>query len=339
MKNRIPTFENFQYNLDTQLYELSENSTLYHRSFNKYKVGDIIHPSVGKKGTHWSEDDVMEIGLEEFRKENYPNRPSRANAVYSSVIPRSRFFDKGYLYVVKPIGNFFMTDSMLIDQLNEDLFQSQKNSPRGFLTLTDAKKYPKVVLNFLSWYNMKKYWEGVKSLPKKRWGDLEILADQAQVVQVIEDAPGTLRPGMDIVITENDKLMVTLSIYNNEDKHKEGRTTLPPAEIKKVISYIEKNIINGKVKEKSYDKDVYEISGYLRKGAKLQISYIRSSNTKNIQSTWDDNKPMQKYQHMMFDFYVGKKLYRRADQSPLFRFETSYSGNNIYDWGTFMKKV
>jgi len=336
MKQRIPTFGNFQYNDMTQLFELSDNSTLYHRSFKKYKVGDIIQPSVGKKGYHWSEDNVMEIGLEEFRKQNFPNRPSRSNCVYSSVIPRSRFSDKGYLYVVKLIGNYFMTDSLLIDQLNEDLYQNQKDTP-GFLSLEDAKKYPKTVMDCLGYYNMNRYWKGVKSLPKNRWGDLEVLSNAVEIIQVIEDSPQQLRPGMDVTVTEDNILKVNISIYNNEDKYNEGRKTLSPKEIKELVKYIETNIIDCKILPKSYNKDIYDGSGFLRKGAKLRILTIRSNNSKNIWTDLD-GKNKSKYDSMIFDFYIGKKLISFENKEPMYRLETSGRSIKVYDWGLYLKK-
>jgi len=49
------------------LFELSENSTLYHRSSKKLKVGDIIKPKK-IKGSHWLEQNEMELALEHLRK-------------------------------------------------------------------------------------------------------------------------------------------------------------------------------------------------------------------------------------------------------------------------------
>ena len=97
--------------------ELSNNSTLYHRTTEKLKVGDIIKPNK-TKGTHWLEKNNMELALEGLREQKYSKKPSRFSCIFSSVIPRSRFVDKGYLYTIRPIGKMHMPDSTLIDQMD-----------------------------------------------------------------------------------------------------------------------------------------------------------------------------------------------------------------------------
>ena len=52
MKQLIPTFES--YVLNNALFELSNNSTLYHRSPIKLNVGDTIVPKK-EGGSHWLE--------------------------------------------------------------------------------------------------------------------------------------------------------------------------------------------------------------------------------------------------------------------------------------------
>ena len=93
MKEIIPTFENYMFS--DALFELSNNSTLYHRSPIKLSVGDTIVPN-RKGGTHWLESKGCELALEQLRKQKYKDRPSRFECIYATAIPRSRFVDKGY---------------------------------------------------------------------------------------------------------------------------------------------------------------------------------------------------------------------------------------------------
>jgi hypothetical protein len=92
MKN-VKSFQEF---INEQLLlELSSNSTLYHRSPIKLKVGDKIQPRKNKEGQHWLQSSMMEVALEELRKKEFPDRPSRFECIYASPYPRSRFVDKG----------------------------------------------------------------------------------------------------------------------------------------------------------------------------------------------------------------------------------------------------
>ncbi|MCK9575752.1 MAG: hypothetical protein WC979_02610 [Candidatus Pacearchaeota archaeon] len=336
MKNRIPTFESFEFNDCTQLFELSNNSTLYHHSMAKFKVGDVITSQKNGDGVHWLANDPMEIGLEFFRKKHYPDRPSRFDCVYSSIIPRTRFSDKGYLYVVQPVGSLFMTDSMIIDSLGDEFMRERMTPYYETLTINDFKKNPEEAERILSYYSAKRYWDGVKSLPRERWGDIEVLSNSAIVTQVIEDSGTVLRPGMDVVVTEDNIIDVTMTIYNQHPKENDTQL-FDNEQIATMLSYIEKHIINGKFEQQSYNKNVYDIRGYLRKDAKLKTTFIRTNLAKNVH-TYDTVKG--KYSLITFDLYIDGHLFKRANEAPLFRLETAmYLKNKAYDIGMYLKKV
>lgn len=327
MNKIIPSFVEY-----LSLNELSSNSTLYHRSMHKFKVGDKITSQKNKDGIHWLENQSMEIALESFRKDNFPALPSRFNCVYLSVIPRSRFTDKGYLYTVRPIGKYFMTDSLLIDKLNDSFSRNQSNSSFGSdLTLKDFKEYPGKAEHFLDFYDAKNYWKGVKSLPKDRVGDIEILADEAVVTEVIEDPSNILREGMDVTVTEDEKIKVFFNIFNSKDK----KEVLSLDEISQIIKYLETYVIDTSFKPINYDSNVYESKGFLRKGAKLKITFIRTNNSKNE----FDNERKGKYNTIMFDFYIKNKLYKRANNDFTFRLEApTYLNEKIFDIGQYLKQ-
>ncbi len=106
--------------LEQLLNEISTNTPLYHRSLRKMNVGDAIEiPKDLTTNKHYLANKMGELALEQERKEIAPDAPSRLNCVYSSLIPRSRFIDKGYLYRVKPTGRIFVADSTLIDAIME----------------------------------------------------------------------------------------------------------------------------------------------------------------------------------------------------------------------------
>ena len=115
---------------EMRLDEITRDTVLYHRSMDKYKMGDIINPEKrpeAEKGeSHWLSKKFTEKKLEEYRKKINPNAPSRFNCVFFSIVPRSAFTGKGYLYEVKPKGKFLVTLSYLINKIAEE-FSREKN--------------------------------------------------------------------------------------------------------------------------------------------------------------------------------------------------------------------
>ena len=193
------------------LVELSERNTLYHWSRKKMKMGDTIKPPRDKTGSHWLSKISMEVLLEEYRKNKFPNRPSRFNCIYSSLIPRSRFVDKGYLYVIKPIGNMFMTNSLLIDEMGERFSRETRDFYERGIKQDDIIKDPDRYVYYLETYLAHNYWKGDTTVTKRNLDRMEVLSDSAKVVEVINQ--DNLRTGDKVIITEPNKVKVDLSIY------------------------------------------------------------------------------------------------------------------------------
>lgn len=142
-------------------YKTSSGVTLYHRSQNDYKVGDVITPGdvEGTSKYRVSKSD-LETALENYRKKNSPNLPSRLTCLYASLVPRSRFLSKGKLYAIEPIGITHTTNSRLIDKIHYSRY--------GFYDLAEA------------------YWEGEEPT-KSNLQDMEVLMNSAKVVEIIKE--------------------------------------------------------------------------------------------------------------------------------------------------------
>ena len=349
MKQIIPTFEN--YNLTNALFELSENSTLYHRSIKKLKVGDVIKPRK-IKGSHWLEKSEMELALEQMRKESYPHRPSRFDCVYTSPHPRSRFLDKGDLYVVRPVGNMFMTDSTLIDDIGEQ-FSRWFYSYDGY-GLSDYER-PKIIklanqgderaLKELVYglpYEANLYWQGKGTQYIK---DLEILSDSAVVTEVPVEEIKRLKINQNVKVVE-EGLVAWLTIYFNT---RDAKRTFTEEEAIELINQIKNEVYESdvKIEDKEYarkrkgegkdgfDEMTFELKGTLRKGAKLKINYVRSGIAYSTTRRDFDEIP-QRYTNISYDFYIKRKLYKRKDSAPYFRFEShDFLNRGVWDMSKF----
>lgn len=154
-------------------YAPQENVVLYHRSMKKFKVGDVL------SGGHSSKnklDSPVELALEEYRQKHHPDLPSRMNCVYMTFIPRSRFVNYGKLYAVKPNGNMFVSDSMLIDKMLEDKDRSRSYGSSEYEYTKDDVPY----------YLVERYWKGVEP-NRGNTNDLEVIAESATVTEIIEE--------------------------------------------------------------------------------------------------------------------------------------------------------
>lgn len=100
------------------LTEISNNTILYHRSSERLSQGQILEPYGDSKEDHWLKGQYTEKMLEKFREKYAPDKPSRFNCIFSSVVPRSVFLTKGYLYEVKPIGKIHSTLAYYINEIN-----------------------------------------------------------------------------------------------------------------------------------------------------------------------------------------------------------------------------
>jgi len=333
--------------LEQLLREISNDTPLYHRSMRKMNVGDAIEiPKETSSGKHHLASKMGELALEEERKEIAPNAPSRLSCVYSSLIPRARFVDKGYLYRVKPTGRIFVADSTLIDAIMErfdrdyyDYISRYDQSERKEIE-QDLLQNPKKLTGYLpseAYY----YWKG--SVPNKNTlRDIEVLSDGAIVTEVVSESEKSTPfiIGDDVVVTESDKLKASLDLYINSKtlaKGEEVKSDYTPEEMSSLLNYIGNEIFDGVKPENKYGAITFK--GYLKKGAKLKIISLAS----NIRGG-RDNTRKGKYETMMFDFYVDGKLVSRNrkvnDKNITHRFALGrWDNEKVYDYSKYLKRI
>ena len=334
--------------LEQLLSEISANTPLYHRSMRKMNVGDAIEIPKNDTGKHALSSKMGEIALEQERKEIAPDAPSRLNCVYSSLIPRSRFVDKGYLYRVKPTGRIFTADSSLIDTIIEKFdreyyeYISRYDQPERKEIEQELLQNPTRLTGYLpseAYY----YWKG--SLPnlsdKSALRDIEVLSDGAIVTEVIsEDEKSTpFVTGDDVVVTESGKLKASLDLYINSklaSKDEDVKPDLTEKEIYDLLNYIGNEIFDGVKSENKYGAITFK--GYLKKGAKLKIISLAS-----VIRGGRRNTGKGKYETIMFDFYYNGKLISRNkkinDKNITHRFVIGSWDNKIYDYSKYLKKI
>jgi hypothetical protein len=340
--------------LERLINEISTNTPLYHRSLRKMNVGDSIEiPKSTSSGKHHLSGKMGELALEEERKEVNPDAPSRLNCVYSSLIPRSRFIDKGYLYRVKTTGRIFVADSALIDNIMEK-FDREYYEYIGRYDQEERReieqtllKNPKRLSEYLpsdAYY----YWRGeIPNLSSKAaLRDIEVLSDGAVVTEVVSESEKSTPfvIGDDVIVTENDKLRANLTLYFNSRSAgwEEVKPDCTPEEISSLLNYIGNDIFDGVKPEPSkYTENSYDFLGNLKKGAKLKITSL-ASNIRGGRS--GSNIKPGKYETMMFDFYVNNKLISRVrqknDRNITHRFTLSrWSNEDVYDYSKYLKKI
>ena len=331
--------------LEQLLREISTDTPLYHRSLRKMNVGDAIEiPKEPSSGKHYLASKMGELALEQERLLEAPNAPSRLSCVYSSLIPRSRFVDKGYLYRVKPTGKIFVADSTLIDTIMERFdreyyeYISRYDQPERKEIEQELLQNPSKLTNYLpseAYY----YWKG--SVPNKdTLRDIEVLSDGAIVTEVVSESEKSTPfvRGDDVVVTESNKLKASLDLYINSTTAKgdEVKSNYTPEEINDLLNYIGNEIFDGVKSENRYG--AINFKGYLKKGAKLKIISLAS----NIRGGRDNTKK-GKYETIMFDFYYNNKLISRNkkvnDKNITHRFTIGFWDNEVYDYSKYLKKI
>ena len=332
--------------LEQLLREISTDTPLYHRSLRKMNVGDAIEiPKDLTTNKHYLANKMGELAMEQERLLEAPDAPSRLNCVYSSLIPRSRFVDKGYLYRVKPTGRIFVADSTLIDTIMERFDReyyeniSKYDQPLRKEIEQDLLQNPSRLTEFLpseAYY----YWKG--SAPNKNTlRDIEVLSDGAIVTEVVSESEKSTPfvMGDDVVVTESNKLKASLDLYINSKtmaKGEEVKSDLTEQEINDLLNYIGNEIFDGVKSENKYG--AINFKGYLKKGAKLKIISLAS----NIRGGRDNTKK-GKYETIMFDFYYNNKLISRNkkvnDKNITHRFTIGFWDNEVYDYSKYLKKI
>ena len=345
--------------LEQLLNEISTNTPLYHRSLRKMNVGDAIEiPKDLTTNKHYLANKMGELAMEQERLLEAPDAPSRLNCVYSSLIPRSRFVDKGYLYRVKPTGRIFVADSTLIDTIMERFDREyydyirrydSYDQPERKAIEQDLLQNPSKLTNYLP-REAYEYWMGEKpniaAFGKAALRDLEVLSDGAIVTEVVSESEKSTPfvMGDDVVVTESDKLRANLTLYLNSTTAKgdEVKSNYTPEEIDSLLNYIGNNIFDGvKAEPSKYTENSYDFLGNLKKGAKLKIISL-ASNIRGGRSAY--NIAAGKYETIMFDFYVDGKLISRNrinnDKNITHRFTLSkWSNEKVRDYSKYLKKI
>ncbi len=238
---------------ESLLLELSNNSTLYHRSPNEYKVGDKI---MGQR----SRPDVKEMLLEYVRQKSFEDLPNRTRCIYSSPVPRSRFMDKGILYVVKPIGNHFITDSRIIDEIGN------KISDYGVENrIVEKEEVAENIDFYLGAFNVShlidRYWKGSESNKSKdKLQDLEILSEGIEIIEVINQTE-KLFTGDEIKVVGEFSIELPYFLTENETDDEETAKTKQQM-IAKYFDSVDKS--------KSYNQ-----RGTIKKGTVLKVAGTR----------------------------------------------------------------
>ena len=342
--------------LEQLLNEISTNTPLYHRSLRKMNVGDVIEiPKDLTTNKHYLANKMGELAMEQERLLEAPDAPSRLNCVYSSLIPRSRFVDKGYLYRVKPTGRIFVADSTLIDTIMERFDReyyehvSRYDQPLRKEIEQDLLQNPSKLTNYLP-REAYEYWMGEKpniaAFGKAALRDLEVLSDGAIVTEVVSESEKSTPfvMGDDVVVTESDKLRANLTLYLNSTTAKgdEVKSNYTPEEINSLLNYIGNNIFDDvKAEPSKYTENSYDFLGNLKKGTKLKIISL-ASNIRGGRSSY--NIAAGKYETIMFDFYVDGKLISRNrinnDKNITHRFTLSrWSNEKVRDYSKYLKKI
>lgn len=194
-------------------YTVATGVRLYHRSMQKFKVGDVLTAQKNEKGKHWLSYHTHEKGLEAFRTKrkyepapyftarerkkksfveperkfkSFENLPSRFECVYATFIPHSRFLSKGQLYVVEPIGATHVVDSRIIDKL--------ARLPTRSRDYSDDSIEPEFEDTWEAENLYDDYWRGTEPT-RGNLQNLEILMDSARIIEVVNETTQPIQQG------------------------------------------------------------------------------------------------------------------------------------------------
>ena len=319
------------------LSEISENVTLYHRSNHPMKVGDVVKPKRDEDGKHWLEHVVSEVGMEYYRKKHFPDKPSRLNCVYSAVIPRSRFVDKGNLYVVKPRGKIHVADSSIIDLFHESFDREHSDFERMRRL---AKDKPEQMEWYIDHFSADRYWKGDGRKAKKE--NVEVLSDSAVVVEVIDDSDKRLQVNQVYEVTEDGVLLFWLHMYSQAYGH-------PTEQEMDIFTKLSKNLFGSVISEKGAAST--ESKGFLRKGLRIMPTRIRTAMTKGTDDVHaerggEKRENLGKYREILLAIEIDGKWYRSYQEKigDMHWDLKSHSFMRHYykqpwDYGQYLKKV
>ncbi len=329
------------------LLEVSNDTSLYHRSPIKLKVGDKIVKPKTKDGKNWMASKPFELAMEAERKQYFPDKPSRMDCVYSSLVPRSRFIDKGYLYRIKPTGRIHITDSTWLDK-SADEFERRTSHYYGEdyqRFLKGIAEQPEAYTHYLppaATY----YWEGATPT-RENIKDIEVLSDGAVVVEEIEETGKSkpIMPGDQYKVTKDNKLIAHLDLYINS-KYEKGQPNLSQESIDNLIYLIENVIFTKRVKIKKTEDNI-TFQGMLKKGAKLRVIQARHAILFGRQQA-----EKGKYNLLMVEFFLPNVgwIYRPSEKNQanlshrftiaLYTYKYADDGTKmVYDFTKYLKPL
>lgn len=157
----------------------------YHYSNSEFNIGQILDSPIGNERRLNSK---TEEDLENARLKYNPTAPNRLTCLYSAPYRKNRFSRLGKnCYLVEVIGNYFVGDSRLVDEL----MQTNINLKNQYLD-NELKN------DFLKdkQYDEKQYWIG--KLGEKK--DIEIISDKLKVLQKITFKPLKFKVVNDLII-------------------------------------------------------------------------------------------------------------------------------------------
>jgi len=315
------------------LTEISENVTLYHRSNYPMTVGDLIKSKRSEDGKHWLENIPSEIGLEFYRRKHFSDKPSRLNCVYSSVIPRSRFVDKGILYVVKPRGKIHVANSTLIDEFHEKF---DRDNPNFEEIRRIAKERPERLEWEIDPFLAELYWKNDGKKAKRE--DVEILSESAVVIEIIDDSHKRIQPNKTYEVTEAGVLFFWFKLYSKDFGQ-------PTEREMSVFNKLKKYLFSDLEEDGGLSKT--EAKGYLRKGLKIKPQTVRTAMMKSVDDIHSGQKEnLGKYSQISVGFEIGHKWYESyKDKLAGMNFSlTAHSFMKRYhkqpwDYGKYLKLV
>lgn len=313
------------------LSEISENVTLYHRSHYPMKVGDVIKSKRDEDGKHWLEDIPSEIGMEYYRKKNFPDKPSRLSCVYSSVIPRSRFVDKGILYVVKPRGKIHVADSTIIDLFHESFDRQNSDYERMRRMVKDQ---PEQLEWHIDHFAADRYWKGGGRKAKKE--DVEVLSDSAVIMDIIDESGKRLQTNQVYEVTEDGKLFFWLNMITSVF----GKPTEKEMDVFTKLS----NYLFNSVSDKGMTPT--ESKGYLRAGLRVMPIDVQTSMTKGTDDVRGEKENLGKYRKIRLAIEIDGKWYKPYKDKigdmnwslDAHSFMRNYH-KQAWDYGKYLKKV
>ena len=325
------------------LREVTEKSLVYHRSNHPMKVGDIISPKIDKETKkHWMETLESEIGLELYRREEFPDKLSRFKCIYSSIIPRSRFVYKGNLYIVRPKGKIHIGDSGIVDELIHNFNERIEGESGNFVwarrVREEIKEDPKKALNYLNYRLADKYWKGDSQRGNFRTQkkNIEVLSESAEVIEVIQDTENDIKVGNKYEVTESDKLLAWLqpSMYG------EKITEQLIAFNNKVIDHLFSSL------DKQKTMSEYEKIGYLKKGIRISPREVRLTSTKSQDAIMHPSSDTSqgKYSRISMGFEFDGKWYMPY-KDDYYKFDLTMAEymrhyhKQPFDFGKYLRKI